>query len=63
MSGVVVLEKPVMVDFALFLRDAADNDGSLRRTERIVIDFNGRSGDICAVFAIPASVHVKAVTE
>ena len=38
--GVFVLEKPVVMHFALLLRDAADDNGSLWRTERIIIDFN-----------------------
>ena len=39
-SGISVPEKPVVVHFTLFLRDAADYDGSLWSPERVMIDFD-----------------------
>ena len=52
-----------MVHVALLLRLAADHDGRLRRAERVVVDLDGRAGDVRAVLAVAAAVHVEAVAQ
>ena len=48
----VVPNKPVMVNIALFLWDASDDNRCLWGAESVVVDFDRRAGDVCAVVAV-----------
>ena len=55
--------EPVVMNVAQFFRDAADLDGRRRSAERVVVDFNPRSGDRRPIFPVAAAVHVETVAE
>jgi hypothetical protein len=40
LPGVAVSDKPVMMDVTLFLRDAANDNGSLWSAERVIVNFD-----------------------
>ena len=63
MFSVFVLEKPVVVYVAFLLRNAANHNGCLGSPERVIVDFDRRSGDIRAVFSIAPAVHVETVAQ
>ena len=58
-----VQRKPVLLHLALAFRGPSNHDGTLRRKERIVVDQDRSPGNIGPVLAIPAAMHIEAVTQ
>jgi len=56
-------QEPVVMHVALFLRHAANHDGSLRGPEGVVVYFDRRTCNVGSVFAIAAAVHVEAMAQ
>lgn len=56
-----VPREPVVMHVALFLGHAANDDGRLRGAERVVGNLDTGPGDVGAVLAVAASVHIETV--
>lgn len=58
-----MLGKPIVVHVTLLFGHTADDDRPLRSAERVVVNREGRTRDVRAVFAIAPAVHVEAVAQ
>lgn len=59
----MVSEEPVVENPAGIQGDAADDHGFLRGPEGVVVNEDLRAGDVRAVLAVTAAVHVEAVAQ